>query len=89
MGQLARSAAALRRHVHHDEPGAIGLEDVDVLIDRIRRPKIPVRLGDTLAGREDVEALVALGPEEIPAHLQMADQAVGLVLGRDRHAADA
>src|SRR5262249_49465511 len=38
---------------------------------------------------QDVEALVALVPEEIPSALQMADQAVGLVLGRHADAADA
>src|SRR5262249_3275925 len=31
----------------------------------------------------DVEALIALGPQEIPATLQMTDQAVCLVLGGD------
>ena len=41
-----------------------------------------------LAGK-DIEALIALGAEEIPAALQMADQAMRLVLGGDRHAADA
>ena len=45
--------------------------------------------GDALAGRQDVEALVALRPQEVPAALQMADQAVGLVLRRDADAADA
>ena len=69
--------------------GAVALDDVDVLIDRISGPEIPHGLRDALARREDVEALVTLGTEEIPAHLQVADEAVGLVLGGDRDAADA
>ncbi len=39
-------------------------------------------------GRQDVEALVALGPQEVPAPLQMPDQRMRLVLGRDADAAD-
>ena len=74
---------------HHDEAGVMRLDDVDVLVDRIRRADIPHALRDALARRQDVEALVALGAEEVPAHLQMPDQAVRLVLGRDRDAADA
>ena len=69
--------------------GPIALDDVDVLIDRVGRAEIPHGLGHALRGRQDVEALVALGPEEVPAALQVADQAVGLVLRRDRDAADA
>ena len=52
-------------------------------------PCVPLGLGDALAGRQDVEALVALGAEEVPAALQVADQAVGLVLGGHADAADA
>ena len=52
-------------------------------------PTIPLVLGDALARRQDVEALVALGAEEVPAALEMADQAVRLVLGGHRDAADA
>ena len=37
----------------------------------------------------DVATFVAFGAEEIPAALQMADQAVGLVLSGDGDAADA
>ena len=69
--------------------GTIALDDVDVLKDRVGGAEIPHCLGDALAGRQDVEALVALGPEEVPAALQVADQAVRLVLRGDRDAADA
>ena len=44
---------------------------------------------DALGGGQDVEALVALGPQEVPALLQMADQGMGLVLGGDADAANA
>jgi len=72
-----------------DVLGRVGLDDVDVLVDGIRRAGIPLILRDALAGREDVEALVAPGPQEVPAVLKMPDEAVGLVLGGDADAADA
>ena len=72
-----------------DELRAVALDDVDVLKDRVGRALVPLRLRDALRGRQDVEALVALGPEEVPAALQVADQAVRLVLGRDADPADA
>ena len=71
------------------ELGAVALDDVDVLEDRVGGAGVPLRLRDALARRQDVEALVALGAEEVPAALQVADQAVGLVLGGDADAADA
>ena len=52
-------------------------------------PAIPLRLRNALARGQDVEGLVALRPEEVPAALQMADQAVRLVLRRHADAADA
>ena len=64
--------------------GAVALDDVDVLVDGVGGAGVPRGLRDALAGRQDVEALVALGAEEIPAALQVADQAVRLVLGGDR-----
>ena len=73
----------------HDESGAVGFDDIDVLIDGVRRPEIPACLGNTLAGRQDIETLVALGPEKVPAHLQMTNEAMRLVLGGDRDPADA
>ena len=69
--------------------GRVALDDVDVLVDRVGGAEVPHRLGDALARGQDVEALVALGPEEVPAALQVADQAVRLVLRGDRDAADA
>ena len=69
--------------------GPVGLDDVDVLVDRVGGALVPLGLGDALARRQDVEALVALGAEEVPAALQVADQAVRLVLGGDADPADA
>ena len=71
------------------ELGPVGLDDVDVLVDRVGGALVPLGLGDALARRQDVEALVALRPEEVPAALQVADQAVRLVLGGDADPADA
>ena len=72
-----------------DVARAVVLDDVHVLEHRVGGARVPLRLRDALAGRQHVEALVALGAEEVPAALQMADQAVRLVLRRDRDAADA
>jgi hypothetical protein len=41
-----------------------------------------------LARRQDVEAFVALGTEEIPAHLKMSNEAVSLVLRCNRYPTD-
>jgi hypothetical protein len=38
--------------------------------------------------RKNIKAFVTLRAEEIPAHLQVADQAMGLVLGRNRDTAN-
>ena len=67
----------------------VAFDDVDVLGDRIGGAEIPVSFIDTLGGGQHVEHLVAFGLKEAPATLQMADQAVGLVLGRHADAADA
>ena len=48
----------------HDELEPVALDDVDVLVDRIGRALVPHGLGDALARRQDVEALVALGTEK-------------------------
>ena len=69
--------------------GCVALDDVDVLKNGVGGAGVPGSVGDALAGGKDVEALVALQPEEIPAALQMTDQAVGLVLGRHADASDA
>ena len=67
----------------------VGLDDVDVLVDGVRGAGVPTCAGDALARRQDVEALVAHRLQEVPAALQVADQAVRLVLRGDREAADA
>ncbi len=68
---------------------AVALDDVDVLIDGVGGAEIPHGLRHALRGRQHVETLVALGAEEVPAALHVADEAVRLVLGRHRDAADA
>jgi len=67
----------------------IARDDVDVLEDRVRRSGIPGAVRDALARGQDVEALVAFQPEEVPATLQMADEAVRFVLGGDADATNA
>ena len=49
--------------------GYMRLYDIDILINGVGRPEIPICLGDALAGRQNVEALIALRAKEIPAHL--------------------
>ena len=73
----------------HDEFRIVALDDVDVLEHRVGGAAIPVILGNALTRRQNVETLVALGAEKAPAALQMADQAMGLVLGRHGDAPDA
>src|SRR4028118_491759 len=58
----------------------VALDGGDVLVHGVRRAGVPEVLGHALARRQDVEALVALRPEEVPAALQVPDQAVRLVL---------
>ena len=73
----------------HDIFRVIALDDVEVLIDGVGRAEIPVIFRDALARRENVEAFVTLGAKEAPAALQMADEAVRLILRRDADAPDA
>ena len=73
----------------HHEQGTIALDDVDVLIDGVRGAEVPHRLRHALRSGQDVETFVALRAEEVPAALQVADEAVGLVLSGDRDAANA
>jgi len=70
------------------EFGTVALDDVDVLEDGVGGALVPLGFGHALRGGEDVEALVALGPQEVPAALEVADQAVRLVLRRDADAAN-
>ena len=67
----------------------VALDDVDVLVHRVGGAEIPAVFGHALAGGQDIETFVAFGAEEVPAALQMADQAVGTVLRGHGHAADA
>ena len=73
---------------HHVTRVVIG-DDVDVLVHRVGGAEVPVDFGDTLRGRQDVEALVAFGAQEGPAALQVADQGMRLVLRGDRQAPNA
>ena len=69
---------------HHHEVRAVALDDVDILVHGIGGADVPHGLGHALRGGQDVEALVALRPEEVPSPLKVADEAVGLVLRGDR-----
>jgi hypothetical protein len=68
--------------------GIIALNDVDVLIQRIGGARVPGVAG-ALRCRQNIETLIPLGPEEVPAALQMADQTVCLVLRGDADPPDA
>src|SRR4029077_1534504 len=69
-----------------DELRCVALDDVYILCHRVRSTEVPFILGDTLRGWQDVEALIPLGPQEIPTLLHMSDQTVRLVLRRDTNA---
>mmetsp|Transcript_28475 Transcript_28475/g.53348 ORF Transcript_28475/g.53348 Transcript_28475/m.53348 type:complete len:417 (-) Transcript_28475:13-1263(-) len=68
---------------------AIAANDVDVLGDSVSGAFVPVLVVQLLRGGQDIQALIALGPEKAPAPLQVADQRVRLVLGGDANATDA
>ncbi len=74
---------------HHDVLGTVVTDDVDVLVDGICGAAIPVHLVHPLLGGQQVDELVHLVAQERPARLQVAQQAVGLVLGHHTHPADA
>ena len=61
-------------------------DDVKVLKDGVRSRYVPHRFGYALARRQDVETLVAFGTENIPAHLQITNETVRLVLSGDCNA---
>ena len=69
--------------------GAMAFDDVDVLEDGVGGAFVPLVFGDALGRGQDVEAFIAFGAQEVPALLQMADEGMGLVLGRDADAANA
>src|SRR4029077_675696 len=66
----------------------MALDDIDILVNRVRCADVPHRFGNTLAGRQDVEAFIALGAKEIPTHLKVANKAMSLILGRNGDPAD-
>ena len=68
---------------------AIAVDDIDVLGHGIGGAQIPFVLVHPLAGGQDIQIFVAFGAKEAPSALAVADQAVRLVLGGDRHLADA
>ena len=65
-----------------DELGCwrIGLEDIDILVNRVCRTAIPGFLVDTLLCRKQVDKLVDFAMQEIPSALQMTQEAMRLVL---------
>ncbi len=64
-----------------------GAEDVEVLEHGVGGAAIPGRLVEPLLRRQQVEKLAHFRAQKRPAHLQMAQQAVRLVLGQDGDAA--
>src|SRR5712691_2953377 len=72
-----------------DIPRSVAVDDIDVLIHSVGCPRIPEVLRHPLACRQYVETLVALGPKEIPAPLQVPDEAVCLVLSRNSNSPNA
>jgi len=60
---------------------AQAVEDVEVLEHGVGGAAVPVLLVDALLGREEVDELAHLAAQEAPAALQVAQQAVRLVLG--------
>ncbi len=53
----------------HDVLRSVTVDDVDVLIHGVGGARIPLRLRDALARRQDVETLVTFGAEEVPTAL--------------------
>ncbi len=63
--------------------------DVHVLKHCVGRSVVPLGFAHALAGGEDVETFIAFRAQEVPAALQVADKAVGLILGGYTYASDA
>ena len=74
---------------HNDVAALVVLDDVKVLVHGIRGAEIGVAPGDALARRQHVQSLIAFRSQEAPATLQVADQAVRLILRRYGDATDA
>jgi hypothetical protein len=68
--------------------GAAPFEQVQVLIDGVRRADIP-RIAGPHLGRDDGDVLLNLRVEDRPAVPQMFLQRMGLVLGEHQHPANA
>jgi hypothetical protein len=64
------------------------MQDIEVLVDRIGRAAVPT-LVDALLGRHHVDVFAQARLEEAPAALDVADQALGLVLRQHADAAQA
>ena len=72
---------------HDHQPGSRHLEGVDVLVDGIGRAEIPI-LVHPLLRRQHVEKLAKIPTEEpVPANVDVAIEADGLVLREQKHAA--
>ena len=69
--------------------GVVGLQDVNVLINGVGGAAIPGFFVDALLGRHEIDKLIDFAAQEAPAALQVAQQAVRLVLRDDADAADA
>ncbi|MND93382.1 hypothetical protein D3C80_855680 [compost metagenome] len=69
--------------------GVAAVDEVQVLVNRIGGALVPLGFVDLLLGGKELDELVEAAIEETPAALDVADQAVGLVLGGDADLADA
>jgi hypothetical protein len=74
---------------YHDELRSFAADDVEVLEHRVRGAAVPGFVIDALLRRQQVDEFVHFGLQKRPAPLQMAQQAVRLVLGRDADLPDA
>jgi glycogen phosphorylase len=74
---------------HDDVVGTVGGDDVLVLVDRVGGAAVPALFVEALLRRQQVDELVHLRAQEGPAALQVAQQAVALVLGDHADAPDA
>ena len=69
--------------------GTVTLDDVDVLINGICRACIPLVFGYALRGWKNIKPFITFCSEEVPAALQMANEAVGFILCCHTDAANA
>src|SRR5215471_4665079 len=64
-------------------------ENIEILVNCVGSAAIPGRLVEPLLSRQQVEKLIHLGTQKGPAHLQVTQQAVRLVLGQHTDPPDA